>query len=72
MTQPPSQADPDAAPAGPARREGRLADPSVELRTDPRLHPGLRAALAGFEMDGHAPPAPLDRAAGIHGFAQSR
>lgn len=50
--------------AAQARREGRLADPSVELRTDPRLHPGLRAAFAALEMDGHAPPPPLDRSAG--------
>ncbi|MCZ2860755.1 alpha/beta hydrolase fold domain-containing protein [Blastococcus sp. VKM Ac-2987] len=46
-----------------ARREGRLADPDVELRTDPRLHPGLRAGLAAFGMDGHAPPPPFDRTA---------
>jgi len=70
MTQPPSQVSSHAAPAGQARREGRLADPSVELRTDPRLHPGLRATLAGFEMDGHAPPAPLDRTAGTEAVAE--
>ncbi|SDD29819.1 Acetyl esterase/lipase [Geodermatophilus telluris] len=46
-----------------ARQEGRLADPDVELRTDPRLHPGLRAGLAAFDMDGHAAPPPVDRTA---------
>ncbi|MCW2535058.1 MAG: hypothetical protein JWQ26_757, partial [Modestobacter sp.] len=29
-----------------ARQEGRLADPTIELSTDPRLHPRLLAALA--------------------------
>ncbi|TQM15194.1 alpha/beta hydrolase [Pseudonocardia kunmingensis] len=46
-----------------ARREGRLHDPSVSLRTDPRLHPGLRAALGALGLDGHAAPPPLDRSA---------
>ena len=46
-----------------ARQEGRLADPDVELRTDPRVHPGLRAGLAAFGMDGHAAPPPFDRTA---------
>jgi acetyl esterase/lipase len=50
-------------PALTARREGRLADPAVELRTDPRLHPRLRAALAAVGLDRHAAPAPLDRSA---------
>jgi acetyl esterase len=51
------------AQAGEARREGRLADPGIELRTDPRLHPGLRAALAAFGLDGHAAPPPFGRSA---------
>ena len=46
-----------------ARQEGRLGDPDVELRTDPRLHPGLRAGLAAFGLDGRAAPAPFDRSA---------
>jgi len=46
-----------------ARQEGRLADPDIELRTDPRLHPGLRAGLAAFGLDGRAAPAPFDRTA---------
>jgi acetyl esterase/lipase len=50
-------------PALTARREGRLADPSIELRTDPRLHPRLRAALAAFGLDGHAAAAPIGRGA---------
>jgi len=53
-----------------ARREGRLADPDVELRTDPRLHPGLRAALAAFGLDGHAAPPPFDRSAAPEAIAQ--
>jgi acetyl esterase len=59
----------DAA-AGQARREGRLADPSVELRTDPRLHPGLRAVFATYGLDGHAAPPPLDRSAGPQAVAE--
>jgi acetyl esterase len=46
-----------------ARREGRLHDPDVALRTDPRLHPGLREGLAAFGLDGHAAPPPFDRSA---------
>src|SRR5579862_3271721 len=56
--------------AGEARREGRLADPSVELRTDPRLHPGLRAVLATYGLDGHAAPPPLDRSADPEAVAE--
>jgi acetyl esterase/lipase len=51
-------------PSSQARREGRLAEPSITLATDPRLHPGLRAGLAAFQMDGHAAPPPYDRTAG--------
>lgn len=53
-----------------ARREGRLADPSVTLRTDPRLHPGLRDGLAAFGLDGHAAPAPFDRTTGPEAVAE--
>lgn len=56
--------------AGEARREGRLADPSVELRTEPRLHPGLRAVFATYGLDGHAAPPPLDRSAGPQAVAE--
>jgi acetyl esterase len=55
---------------GQARREGRLADPDMELRTDPRLHPGLRAALAACGLDGHAAPPPFDRSAAPEGIAE--
>jgi len=61
MTLAPSQVPAPAPASEQARREGRLADPSVELRTDPRLHPGLRAAFAAYGLDGHAAPPPLDR-----------
>ncbi len=53
-----------------ARQQGRLADPSMTLATDPRLHSGLRAALAAFQMDGHAPPPPFDRTAGAAAVAE--
>src|SRR5215217_48864 len=53
-----------------ARQEGRLADPDIELRTDPRLHPGLRATLAAFQLDGHAAPPPLDRTAPIEAITE--
>jgi acetyl esterase len=46
-----------------ARQDGRLADPTIELRTDPRMHPRLLAALAAFGLDGHAAPPPIDRSA---------
>ena len=70
MTQAQSKVPSQTPPAGQARREGRLADPSVELRTDPRLHPGLRSALAAFGMDGHAAPPPMDRSAGKEAVAE--
>src|SRR3954454_2997111 len=53
-----------------ARREGRLHDPAVELRTDPRLHPGLREALTAFGLDGHAAPPPFDRSASSEQVAE--
>src|SRR4051812_17600981 len=53
-----------------ARQEGRLADPDVELRTDRRLHPGLRAGLAAFGLDGRAAPAPFDRTAAPEAVAE--
>jgi acetyl esterase/lipase len=68
MTQTPSQVPAPAAEQ--AKREGRLADPSVELRTDPRLAPGLREVFAAFALDGHAAPPPLDRSAGPAAVAE--
>ena len=53
-----------------ARQEGRLGDPDVELRTDPRLHPGLRATFASFRMDGHAAPPPIDRTAPLEAITE--
>src|SRR5438309_6228687 len=53
-----------------ARQEGRRGAPDVELRTDPRLHPGLRAGLAAFGLDGRAAPAPFDRSAGPEAIAE--
>jgi len=40
----------DASPTLP----GRLGDPSLDLRTDPRAKPDLVAALAAFGLDGPA------------------
>ena len=37
-----------------ARREGRLADPERDLRSDPRMNPKLLAQLAAFGLDGPA------------------
>ena len=42
---------------------GRLDDPGRDLRTDPRLKPRLRAALAAFGLDAAAGPPPIDRTA---------
>ena len=53
-----------------ARQEGRLADPDVELRTDPRLHPGLRSTFAAFGMDGHAAPPPVDRTSPLEAITE--
>lgn len=38
---------------------GRLAEPSMCLGSDPRTDPRIAAALAGFGLDGEAPPSPL-------------
>ncbi|GLZ44007.1 hypothetical protein Acsp06_01920 [Actinomycetospora sp. NBRC 106375] len=43
---------------------GRLGDPSLDLRTDPRAKPDLVAALAAFGLDGPAAPPPVTRADG--------
>jgi acetyl esterase len=59
-----------APPTQPARQEGRLGDPNVELRTDPRLHPRLLAALAAVGLDGHAAGPPMDRSAPPEAIAE--
>ena len=38
---------------------GRLGDPNRTLKTDPRAHPRLVAALAPFGLDVAPPPAPV-------------
>ncbi|MGK5111758.1 alpha/beta hydrolase fold domain-containing protein [Geodermatophilus sp. CPCC 205506] len=53
-----------------ARQEGRLADTGIDLWSDPRLHPRLRAALAAFGLDGHAAPPPFDRGAAPDAVAE--
>lgn len=70
MAQALSQVPPQNLAGGRARCEGRLADSSADLRTDPRLHPSLRAAFAAFGIDGHAPPPPLDHGAGPAAVAE--
>ncbi len=49
---------------------GRLDDPSSDLRTDPRLKPRLRAALAAFGLDAPAGPPPFDRTAAPEAIAE--
>lgn len=53
----------EMTPSTGARQEGRLADTTVELRNDPRLHPRLLAALSAFGLDGRAADPPFDRSA---------
>ncbi|MEJ2887445.1 alpha/beta hydrolase fold domain-containing protein [Actinomycetospora aeridis] len=48
----------------PTTLPGRLGDPALDLRTDPRAKPGLVAALAAFGLDGPAAEPPLTREAG--------
>ncbi|HWN27681.1 MAG TPA: alpha/beta hydrolase fold domain-containing protein [Actinomycetospora sp.] len=50
----------DASPTLP----GRLGDPSLDLRTDPRAKPDLVAALAAFGLDGPAGEPAVTREAG--------
>ncbi len=49
---------------------GRLDDPSRDLRTDPRLKPRLRAALAAFGLDAPAAASPIDRTAPPEAIAE--
>lgn len=70
MTQAPSQSPSQTLSSGQARREGRLADPSVELRTDPRIHLGLRAGLAAFGLDAYAADPPPGLSSGTDAVAE--
>ena len=49
---------------------GRHDDPGRDLRTDPRLKPRLRAALAAFGLDAAAGPPPIDRTAAPEAIAE--
>ncbi len=49
------------ATTDPADRPGRLGDPAMELRTDPRADPRMVAALAPFGLDGAGAPPPVSR-----------
>jgi acetyl esterase len=46
-----------------SKQQGRLHDPAMDLRTDPRMKPRLLAALAAFGLDAAAGPPPIDRTA---------
>lgn len=59
-----------ADPGVQAKREGRLADPDRDLRSDPRTDPRLLAALAAFGLDAPAAPPPFDRSAGPAAIAE--
>jgi acetyl esterase len=43
-----------------AQAPGRLGDPAMDLRTDPRSDPRMVAALAQFDLDVAQPPPPID------------
>jgi acetyl esterase len=44
-----------------SKQVGRLNDPEMDLRTDPRTNPRLLAALAAFGLDVAAGPPPISR-----------
>lgn len=50
---------------------GRLGDPTLDLRTDPRVKPDLLAALAAFGLDGPAAAPPVTREAGPEAVAEA-
>jgi acetyl esterase len=50
-----------AAPTVNVKLPGRLGDPGLELRSDPRSDPRMLAAFAPFGLDVTAPPLPVDR-----------
>ena len=53
-----------------AQQPGRLGDPEMDLRTDPRTNPRLLAALAAFGLDAAAVPPPVDRRAPVDSLVE--
>lgn len=54
-----------------AKQVGRLADPSMDLRTDPRMNPRLRSAMAEFGLDAAAEVPNISRTAPIEKIAEA-
>jgi acetyl esterase len=55
--------------------QGRLHDPDMSLKTDPRAHPVLIQNMKAFNMGGNSPPVPLQPSASlteIHDFIRQR
>ena len=50
---------------------GRLGDPGMEPRSDPRMDPQQLAVLAAFGLDGASAPSPMTRADGQDAIAAS-
>jgi acetyl esterase/lipase len=50
-----------AAPTVTVNLPGRLGDPTMEMRTDPRADPRMIAAMAAFGLDGKAAELPVTR-----------
>lgn len=59
-TSEPATAAAASAPSPAAGLPGRLGDPTMQLRDDPRCDPRMVAALAPFGLDGAGAPPPLD------------
>lgn len=51
-----------AAPTVNVKLPGRLGDPTMDLRSDPRSDPRMLAAMAPFGLDGRAAELPVTRA----------
>ncbi|MDT7641991.1 MAG: acetyl esterase [Pseudonocardiales bacterium] len=51
--------DPSPSPTVSVARPGRLGDPALSLRDDPRADPRMVAALAAFGLDAHPEPPPI-------------
>ena len=54
-----------------AKQAGRLHDPEMNPRTDPRVQPRLLEALAGFGLDTAAGPPTIDRSAALGRLIES-